>query len=784
MTPPSQLLDIATAKKRNPLQWLNEQWPWEKIVGKLSAVHRTPESYQTYITENKTRQGEIKDVGGFVGGYLKDGIRSKEHIKHRQILALDIDYGYSEIWDDFKMYYPCTAAIYSTHAHCASAPRLRIVLPLDRPVSPEEYEAIGRRIAGDLGTEHFDRTTFQAERMMFWPSASVDGDFYFKKSEGAWLNATKILSEYRDWHDMSEWPRCPTEHEIIRSDIKRQQDPTEKDGLIGGFCRAYPISKVIDEYLPDIYSPCADDGRYTYSKGSTAGGAIAYDDKFLFSHHSTDPAGGSLCNSFDLVRIHLFGAEKTSVSKMMDMAKRDPEVIKEIGIFSLDETITEGEDTDWLKLLDVVEQGEGYKPTIDNFLVILRNDPNLKGRYSYNEFDHRVYVDGAELDEKDEAWLRHYFEQRYKMYHVAKGQDAFKIACKDNSYHPIRDYLTGLEWDGVERLDTLFIDNLGVADNLYTRAVTRKSLVAAVARVMEPGIKFDYMTVMIGAQGKGKSSLLHDLGKEWFSDTLDSITGKEAYIQIQGVWLLEMAELSGIKRAQVEAVKNFISKREDRFRVPFSKHTASFRRQSVFFGSTNEHDFLTDPTGNRRFWPLLVSKKYVPGTINADPIWAEAVYRYKEGEKLFLTDALEEMAAMQQLEHTEMDERSATIERFVNMRFPADWEEKNIYERKVYLSAYDEDDKDFAEGAVKDRVCTAEIWCEMFGSKTEDMTAYSTKFIHNIMKNMKGWRRIGTLFYKRYGYQRSYVREGGLYDNKREENKDPLTQTDILTQQK
>lgn len=769
------ILDIATTKHRGQAIYHNEQWSWDKIVSRLSNTHRTAESYSTYITASKPRQDEIKDVGGFVGGYLTDGYRAKGFIKYRQLLTLDIDFGYSEFWEDFTMYYQVAAVVYSTHKHSAVTPRFRLVIPLDRPVSTEEYEAIGRGVAGILGTKYFDRTTFQPERLMYWPSTSKDGEFYFKEQKGEWLSADSVLGEYRDWRNVSEWPLCPTETELIRSDLKKQEDPLEKPGIIGAFCRSYSIAEAIEAFIPEAYVECGDN-RYTYTEGTTAAGAICYEDKFLYSHHSTDPINGHLCNAFDLIRIHKYGVldsdgtQKASFQSMTNLARTDPKVIKELGIFKLEVNEEDKDEMDWLGKMEVAKNGD-YLPTIDNFLLIMRNDPNLKGHLSANEFDHRLYAKGGlpwapdeelrEITDEDEAGVRHYFEKTYGMYHTAKSKDAFVLACKDHTFHPVRDYLKSLKWDGVPRLDTLFIDHLGVPDNAYSRAVTRKSLTAAVARVMQPGIKYDYMVVTIGAQGKGKSSLLYDLGKDWFSDTLDSVTGKDAYIQLQGAWLIEVAELSAIKRAELEAVKNFISKREDRFRPPFGKYNVNYKRQGVFFGSTNDWSFLKDPTGNRRFWPLVVSKKYTPGSIDADPIWAEAVYRYQQGEPLFLPEAIEEMANQQQLDHTETDDRTGMIEAYLDMMLPADWDEMSKHQRVSYVSC-----PDGGGTWQRDKICTAEVWCELFNNSLSDMTHYNTKFITNAILSLPGWQRGGTTTFKKYGNQRTFIRVGGKYDKK------------------
>lgn len=751
-----QMLDIAITSTRDQLTYQQDIWPWEKLAKRLSTTHRTAESYATYISSPKPRQDEIKDIGGFVGGYLIDGKRNKHSIKHRQILTLDIDSGYFDLWDDFIMYFHSAALVYSTHKHSAISPRLRLVLPLDRSVSPEEYEAIGRKIASIISIKAFDPTTFQAERLMYWPSTAKDGDYYFKEQKGEWLSADSILSEYRDWRNVAEWPLCPTESEVRKTSLKKQENPLAKDGVIGAFCRVYSISEAIETFIPGVYSEAGGD-RFTFNGGTTAAGAVCYEDKFLYSHHSTDPISGMTCNAFDLIRMHKFNGD---FGQMNNMARTDVKVIHELGVFKLEakgETVADS-GTDWLQLMQVDKKGN-YQTTIDNFLLILRNDPKIKGKFSYNEFDNLIYREGKPIADSDEATLRNYCEKTYELYHAAKAKDAFEISCKDNGFHPVRDYLHSLSWDGTPRLNTVFIDQLGVVDTEYTRAVTRKSLTAAVTRVMHPGIKFDYMAVFIGEQGKGKSSLLYDLGKQWFSDTLDSVVGKDAYIQIQGAWLVEIAELSAVKKAEVEAVKKFLTKQKDRFRPPFGKHNIEVLRQTVFFGSTNEHTFLIDKTGNRRFWPLVVTKKYEPGSINPDQIWAEAVWRYEQGEKLYLTPELESMAAQQQSDHTEADERSGIIANFVEMLLPLDWEEKSSYERVSYVNGPADDKKGVT---VRDKVCAAEIWVEAFKNSYSDMTPFNTKFIHTIMSNMEGWSRGGHLSYRKYGNQRSYVRDNGV----------------------
>ena len=181
----------------------------------------------------------------------------------------------------------------------------------------------------------------------------------------------------------------------------------------------------------------------------------------------------------------------------------------------------------------------------------------------------------------------------------------------DRAYHPLRAYLAGLpEWDGSPRVDTLLIDYLGATDNAYIRAVTRKTLCAAAARVYSPGCKFDTILVLNGPQGIGKSTLIAKLGGEWFSDSLQlsDTHDKTAAEKLQGYWILEIGELAGLRKAEVETLRSFLSRQNDIYRASFGRRATPHPRQCVFIGTTNaESGYLRDTTGNRRFWPVKVS---------------------------------------------------------------------------------------------------------------------------------------------------------------------------------
>lgn len=786
--------DIAIGKHRRETNWKNREWSWQQLLEKLSQTHRTAETYTEYLAGKKARQDEIKDIGGFVGGYLTSGRRLAGSVVHRQLVTLDLDFAEATFWDDFTLLYGNAAAIYTTHKHSPSAPRYRLILPLDRPVMADEYMAIARRIAGNLGIDYFDTTTFQPSRLMYWPSTAKDGDFFFDYQDGEWLSADEVLNSYHDWRDASEWPVSVQEGEVIHKAIKKQGDPLEKPGVVGAFCRTYNIHEAIEAFLADAYEACDVENRYTFKEGSTAAGLVVYDDKYAYSHHGTDPVSGKLCNAFDLVRLHRFGLkdedarEDTAVNKlpsflaMQDLALEDPKVKKQRSAelfnsaqsdFNEDPETEEEEDNgEWHTQLSIDKKGN-FLSTIDNIVTIIKNDPKLKDRLFLNEFEGRLTVkkdlpwrkvtpQTRDFTDDDADCLAHYLETKKMPFTYV--QKALARIRNDFRFHPIRDYLDRLRWDGEERLDQLFIDYLGAEDSAYTRAVARKTLVAAVARVYEPGIKFDTVLTFVGKEGIGKSTLIARLARQWFSDCLGDIHTKEGMESLRGVWIMEIAELATFRKADQEAIKRFITSTEDVYRPAYGRQLVRYPRQCIFFATTNKHDFLNGGQGNRRFWPVdthiqqPTKEAYTDlSDEEVDQLWAEAVTYYRQGESLVLSEELRQTAQDIRETHSELDERQGTIENYLEMLLPEDWEERNIYKRREFISGVDELS---GEGTVeRTHVCVAEIWCEVLGGLQKDMTSQNTKYIHDIMKKRKEWEPLKTSRrFSIYGTQRGYSR--------------------------
>lgn len=789
-----RLLNIATGKSRFTKTWSNREVSWTALSNKLSKTVVTNETTLEYSKMNHSDQDRIKDVGGFVGGYLTDGLRRNGNVKFRSLLTLDLDFAEKNFWEDFTTLNDWACLIYSTHKCTADKPRLRLVAPLGRNVSEDEYGAISRKIAFMIGIDQFDDTTYQATRLMYYPSTSADAEFIYQIQEGEWLDPDKILAMYPDWHDVSSWPVSSRLQGAIPQSTKRKaEDPWIKEGIIGAFCRTYSITDVIEKFLSDVYTP-ATDGRYTYIKGSTSGGLVIYEDKWAYSNHATDPASMKLCNAWDLVRIHKFGEKDLeadadtpanrlpSEEAMKNFALDDPETRKQLTKEHMHKAAEEFKDIKfddkhdaWISQL--TRDKHGIRCTTENFLLIMNNDQNLVNLGRYNKFNYRTEIFGKvpwsdeeylrSWTDTDDAGIRYYIEKIYELTGKDKCMDAINLYHDNHAYHPVRDYLESLSWDGVKRLDTLLVDYLGAEDSPYTRAVTRKTLTAAIKRIYEPGCKFDYMLTLIGRQGLGKSTLLHKLGQKWFSDTLTTVSGKDAYEALQGVWIMEMSELTATRKADVEATKQFISKQSDTYRMAYGRRTVKYDRQCIFVGTTNDREFLKDQTGNRRYWPVDVGIREPQLSVFDDfnheevgQVLAEAVQAYKNGEKVYLDAELESKALEAQDEHTETNVKRGMIEEYLDRLLPNNWNKMTIAERQGYIRGDEFMDPGLSGTVQRNRVCAAEILCECLGMRQKDIKNTDAREINAIMDHLPGWERYPKLmkFGVEYGPQRGYKR--------------------------
>lgn len=400
--------------------------------------------------------------------------------------------------------------------------------------------------------------------------------------------------------------------------------------------------------------------------------------------------------------------------------------------------------------------------------MILQNDPRFN-HIAWNSHASQLEVqDPQKLPWKqvkpgwadnDEARLKTEIARTYGgLYAPTKMNDALLSTASSRAFHPVRDYYEGLlPWDGVERLDTLLVDTLGADDTDYTRAVTRKTLVAAHRRTFHPGCKFDHVLTLVGPQGVGKSTIFARLAGQWFSDslTITDMKDKTGAEKLLGNLIVELSELAGMRKAEAEPVKGFISRTEDKFRPAYGRTVQTYPRQCIIVGSTNaDEGFLRDTTGNRRWWPVHVTghgwlgKPHDLDDYYIDQVWAEARHRDLEGEKLYLTGELLETAEHIQAEAVEADDRVGIVQEYLDKVLPANWDNLPLMARRVYL-----DDgtisEAFVETAMWDNagprtsVSKIEIWAECFGRDPDAMRKIDSHEITAIMQQIDGWEDSG-----------------------------------------
>lgn len=795
-------ITITTGASRKATQWLGQTMMLSDFYARLKLPERGEETLAEYMAMPKGQQDERKDKGGFVGGQLSGPRRKASAVAGRDLVTLDLDNipagGTDRVLKKLDSL-GCGYCVYSTRKHMPAAPRLRVIFPLSRTCTADEYEPLARRMGEYVGMELCDQTTFEAVRLMYWPSCCKDSEYIYHCADRPLLSVDGLLDTYEDWHDITAWPALPGMAALARPAAK-QGDPLAKSGVVGAFCKTYDIEGAMAAFLPGVYLPAdGAPGRFTFTGGSTTGGAVLYDGgKFLYSHHATDPCSGKLVNAFDLVRLHRFGdlddnaAPGTPVNRLPSYAAMTEAALGDAPVAGLlmderwsrakdafqpvpgpEAPAPEEDDGAWRRppMMEIDAQGKPIK-SMKNLRTLLEHDPKLKGRLRLNLFSGRIDLVGsapwkrpsgsATWNDEDAAQLRIYLEPFFGKLAKNDVLDAVAAAASDQAYHPVRDYLNGLSWDGAPRLDRLLVDYLGAEDCQYTREVTRKAFVAAVARAMAPGCKYDTMLVLVGGQGRHKSTLLAKMGGAWFSDSLRTFGDKDAMETIQGTWIDEVAEMQAMAKAEVDAVKMFLSKTSDYYRAAYGRYTVDRPRQCVFFGTTNSKECLTDTTGSRRFWVVDIDQqersKHVFRDMETerDQLWAEAVVRWRVGEALHLSPEMEAVARKVQEEHRARHPWEGMIADYLEQEVPAEWMKMDLPQREAFRSGglrYD--------GALEPRrrVCAAEIWCEALGRRKGDMTQRDTRTINGLLERAQDWENIGPARAgKPYGLQRCFER--------------------------
>lgn len=402
-----------------------------------------------------------------------------------------------------------------------------------------------------------------------------------------------------------------------------------------------------------------------------------------------------------------------------------------------------------LNFLDCNHDKDGniksVKQFVHNFEIVMDKDDRLAGKIRFNEFAQQLYLCGNVPWEKEDncrAWSSHDDSALFSLIQADYGlksrqdfADALKNVSMRNKFHPVRELLDSLTWDGKEHIRSLLPECLGAEDSDYTYQVMRLWMLGAVSRVYKPGSKFDYTIILQGSQGIGKSTFLKQMAMDdsWFNDSLDSLDSDKAVQSLTGSWIIELAELKSLARTAggVESVKRFLTATQDKYRIPYERRADTFYRQCVFAGTTNKDDFLQDETGNRRFLIVQTGVKkpskslFVPEIMDTIKLaWAEAVHIWKnEKPQLILPEAY--MQEAKELQEANMADDG---------------------KRGIIL--------DYLEG--KTQVCAREIWFEAL-EESISPKSYQTSEINSIIAKVSGWQRMKTpRKFPKYGSQRGF----------------------------
>lgn len=761
----THLVRYAIGKSTNLAKAWNRTSPWVKFCTELSTPVKTGESRAKFDEMSKDEQDLLKAINGWIStAQCKDNKRNLKNVLPRNLLSLDLDYCEIETMEAIAAGTGPLARFesftHSSRRHTKRKPRLRQFYPLKRDVDADEYHALVRIISYILDGKRepiiqVDRVSARPAQMMFKPTTSKDGDWFCHRQEGRLLDPDEIFDLWKkkkgDPKDISTLPLFDTETDI-RKRAAKSENPLEKPGIIGAFCRAYTIEDAMEKFIPGTYIPGdthSENPRYTYAGSTSSNGAIVYDGGlFLYSNHGHDPCCEQNINAFDMVRLHKFGeldegfdlkntkiTALPSFKAMSDFARADSNTKHELSINQRalieqfdDETTDAPEepneddligddplpkalekkkekkkkrDTSWLDELERDKQGR-YISSLANVTKIIMNDPRLGVNIGYNEFLSRIALVGdlktringisTVLCKNTKVGMR--WSDRFN--HILRlvleepmpdqggcgwglrvsdrDLDAAKqIAAHERAFHPVKTYFESLRWDGKPRIETCFSRYLGCRDSAYTRQVSQNVFLACVARIYQPGHKFDFVVIIQGKQGCRKSTFVLNLAPAPWTGVFNTKFDDPWRVadQTMGKLILEMGEIHNFKKADFGLAKEFVRRQRDDVRLPWGKEITELPRQFILIGTTNDDKFLRDPSGNRAYWPIITPKT-IRNPVNTDALrleidqlWAEALALYQKrmnelpagAEELDLSlqgeEAMQEAEALQEQHRSE-----------------------------------------------------------------------------------------------------------------------------------
>lgn len=266
-------LVIAYGNNRQAKTWVNKTIKFDDLKERLKVTIRTTESAEEYAKMSKAQRDAAKDHGGFVAGVLKGGRRKIDTVDIRSMRALDGDRINAEFLDTYETICPYTSVLYTTHSSTDENPRVRLVFPLTRDVTPEEFVAVSRYLADMLGIDYFDECSYQPNQLMYGPSIPSNGFFVYKETDGGWLDPDAILGQHPEWTDPTRMPTSSRESKADTTAQQKVQDPLTKEGVVGLFNRAYyPLTKALEVFLSDVYDPTDNENRWHLIASSSMAG--------------------------------------------------------------------------------------------------------------------------------------------------------------------------------------------------------------------------------------------------------------------------------------------------------------------------------------------------------------------------------------------------------------------------------------------------------------------------------------------------------------------------------
>lgn len=735
-------LDIFTAENRNSKYWTPGTITWEEILAWM---------------ENPAAK---KQAGNYVLGRFKSKRRTKANLVDRCALTLDADSPDDDFLDRVRSAVDGIALVHTTYSSTPDSPRYRVIVPLSRRVNPEEYSQCATVVMERVGTHNFDPGSVQGERYMFKPGTQDPEWFHWEELHPAAdpVDPGALLEDFVSEETTVEQPRVS----------KKKRDPYTLEGTVGIFNRAYrDLDELIKAYDLPYVRESSDRYALVGAGGASGMGPIEDVDGLYYSHHSHDPAYGQTCNAFDLVRLHRFGDQDTAKEldkpvtrrkshlMMLDLAIQDPKVLAETVGADFAQDMEDLADTiegdQWRTKLTRNSKTAQVKDEVHNWDLITKNDPVFSVIFR-NELTFSTEIEsdlpwrklqpGREtFNTADHSQLMFYLEREYG-FRPAKYliEDLVRNVAEQNIKNPVKDYLESLKWDGVPRLETSLP---GVEDTAYTRFVARKCLVAAVARMLVPGCKWDHMLIIYGKEGLGKTFWIEKMARG-HSAPLGRLGDKDTLLTLQRSWIVTSDEGHSLKKADFDAQKEFLTRTEDVFRLPYERETQAHKRHCVIWGTTNDEVFLRRQEGNRRFLIVRAEEQLDFDAMTddyVDQVWAEAVHLFYRGEQLYITKDEAEMAALEREPFIEEDAAEGVVNRYLEMLVPENWDSMSPDSRKMWM-VNREDGFDPVGTVQQDRVCSLQLWVEAFGQELGRHKRMDLLEITNVMKRQKNWVRL------------------------------------------